>query len=358
MDFTFVIIPVVMAVIFFFAFRPLWKSRMLARQLAKTGKPELGSVVSVSQTGTTINSVPLMAVTVDIHAAGEPPRRILIKQLMQLGNIPSVGDMLYVIVDPAKPDEGLLAGAAPKPQPQATSNYAFTAANAPASQQGQTEQQRLDLLSISPILRERGKPAIATVLAIRPQQAPNVTFDLEIDAIGAPKRKVTITQAMFGEAYQTGERLYLLVDPDNPQSMAILPLSAVGGQHLPHSMNRLDAIVLGPQILQVGAKAKGTVTDVKQIPLGDPALEAKGYTRYHLKVHIVPDNGSAPYDAEQDLSFIRPERAARIAVVGAEVPIRYDPEDPQCFATDSFALGYPDPYAQVQADMKAILAAK
>ena len=180
-----------------------------------------------------------------------------------------------------------------------------------------------------------------------------VTFDLEIDAINAPRRKVTITQAMFGEAYRNGERAYLLVDPENPDSIALMPLSAIENQRLPQGANRLDAVVLGPQILHEGAKGEGTVLSAVEIPMNTPQLAAAGFSRYHLRVHIVPADGSPAYDAEQDLGFTTPEKAQRIAHAGAVVPIRYDANDPQSFVTDSIALGYPDPYEAAKKAMQA-----
>ena len=208
-----------------------------------------------------------------------PRAASVIKQLLPLGQIPSVGDVIYVLVDLAHPDVAMYAGT---PKTQMTSNYGPPVAT---PEQGQTEQQRLDLISLSPRLREHGKLAIATILAIRPQQPPMVTFDLEIDAINAPKRKVTVSQAMFGEAYKNGERIYLLVDPDDPASIALMPLSALGNQHLPQGANRLDANVLGPQVLHEGAKAEGTILSATQIPVATPQLAAAGFSRYHLRVH-------------------------------------------------------------------------
>ena len=167
---------------------------------------------------------------------------------------------------------------------------------------------------------------------------------------------MTVTQAMFGEAYKAGERIYLLVDPDNPESIAIVPLSAVDNQRIPQGANRLDALVLGPQILHEGAKAQGTILASTQIPINTPQLAAMGFTRWHLRVHIVPEDGSTPYDAEQDISFSTPEKAQRLGTVGNTVPIRYDSNNPQSFVTDSIALGYPDPYEATLAALKVKLA--
>ena len=350
--FSFLVPIAITAVVLFFVLRPILKMRNVNKQLMKSGTPELGTVVNAGQTGLSVNQVQQIRLDVDLHAAGEATRRVVIKQLLPLGQIPAIGDTIYVIVDPADPTVAMYAG---KPQPTAPAANAY---GPPVASPGapQTEQQRLDIISLSPRLREHGKLAIATILAIRPQQSPLVSFDLEIDAINAPKRKVSVTQAMFGEAYKLGERIYLLVDPDNPQSIAVLPFSMTGNQHLPQGANRLDALVLGPQILHEGAKAQGTILTSTQVPINTPKLAAMGFTRWHLRVHIVPENGETPYDAEQDISFSTPEKAARLGTVGNTVPIRYDSNDPQSFVTDSVALGYPDPYESVLAAMKASLA--
>ena len=352
--FSFLIPILITAVVLFFVLRPILKMRRVNRTLMQSGTPELGTVVNVGQTGLSVNGVQQLRLDVDLHAAGEATRRVVIQQLLPLGQIPSMGDTIYVLVDPANPQTAMYAG---KPQAPAPAANAY---GPPISTPGQpqTEQERLDLISLSPRLREHGKLAIGTILAIRPQQSPLVSFDLEIDAINAPKRKVTVTQAMFGEAYKLGERIYLLVDPDNADSIAIMPLSAVGNQHLPQGANRLDALVLGPQILHEGAKAQGTILTSVQIPINTPQLAAMGFTRWHLRVHIVPENGETPYDAEQDLSFSTPEKAARLGTVGNTVPIRYDSNDPQSFVTDAIALGYPDPYESTLAALKENLAKK
>ena len=350
--FSFLVPIAITALVLFFVLRPILKMRSVNKQLMKSGTPELGTVVNAGQTGLSVNQVQQIRLDVDLHAAGEATRRVVIKQLLPLGQIPAIGDIIYVIVDPADPTVAMYAG---KPQPAAPAANAY---GPPVSAPGapQTEQQRLDIISLSPRLREHGKLAIATILAIRPQQSPLVAFDLEIDAINAPKRKVSVTQAMFGEAYKTGERIYLLVDPDNPQSIAVLPLSMTRNQHLPQGANRLDALVLGPQILHEGAKAQGTILAATQISISTPQLAAMGYTRWHLRVHIVPENGETPYDAEQDIAFSTPEKLARLGTVGNTVPIRYDSNDPQSFVTDSMALGYPDPYEGMLAAMKDSLA--
>ncbi len=338
------IVPlIIVGVVFWFAVLPFFRMRAKIKHLTEVGVPEVATVVEISQTGTTLNQVPQMRVVLDIQQAGEAPRRVTTKQLIDLGSMPRAGDLVYVVVDPKDPNSLQIAGA-PKTQ-----------LHQPPPQPVMTDQQTLDTIGLSPRLREHGKLAVATVLAVNPGQGSATRFEIEIDAIGAPKRRVTVDQVMYGDSYSAGERVYCLVDPDDPNIVALMPLSLIGGQRLPQGANRLDAVVRGPEILRSGATAQGTVQEATQIPMHNPVLEARGFSRWHLKVHIVPDNGDPAYDAEQDITYTTQEKASRLAKVGAVVPIRYDSNDPQCFVTNSIALGYPDPYADAVKAMQDTL---
>ena len=70
------------------------------------------------------------------------------------------------------------------------------------------------------------------------------------------------------------DRIYLLVDPENPTSTAILPISLTGSNKLPRGANRLDALVLGPEILKTGARGQGMIEEATQIRMSNPLLEA------------------------------------------------------------------------------------
>lgn len=58
------------------------------------------------------------------------------------------------------------------------------------------------------------------------------------------------------------------------------------GQRIPAMANRLDPLVLGPQILQDGAKATGTIVSAVPQPMNNPALEAKGCSKWQLVVDV------------------------------------------------------------------------
>jgi hypothetical protein len=111
--------------------------------------------------------------------------------------------------------------------------------------------------------------------------------------------------------------------------------------------------------LREGAKATGTILAADRVPLGTPALEAQGFSRWHLRAHVVPASLDArPYDAEMTLSLTSPDKVQKMASVGAVVPIRYDSADPQSFVIDSVAMGYPDPYAAALAAYAAAAGTK
>jgi len=91
----------------FFVVRLIMRSAQRA-QLIQNGQLANGKVVSISQTGTSVNQVPEMQVTVDVDLGGQP-RRVTFRQLIDLGSMPRAGESVYVMVDPANPDRATLA---------------------------------------------------------------------------------------------------------------------------------------------------------------------------------------------------------------------------------------------------------
>jgi len=107
-------------------------------------------------------------------------------------------------------------------------------------------------------------------------------------------------------------------------------------------------LVLGPQLLTLGAKATGMVESVKQIPLANDPMASKGFSKWELVLTVKPALGLVvPYKANLTIALTSKEKADKIAYEGAEVPLRYDPNDLQTISIDSPAMGYPDPYAEV-----------
>jgi hypothetical protein len=82
--------------------------------------------------------------------------------------------------------------------------------------------------------------------------------------------------------------------------------------------------------------------------MNNPALEAKGCSKWQLVIDEKPEDGTPAYQATLVISFTNPEKALRAARVGADVPLRYDPMDRQTLAIDSIAMGYGDPYEAVR----------
>lgn len=313
--------------------------------MLRHGQLAVGRVVEISQTGMTVNQVPVMRLVVDIESAGEQPRRIKIRQLIDLGSMPRAGDRVYVLLDPKNPDKGTLA---PSPSGAGIKVTGTPAEGGQSSEVDLNTDSARDVVALSPRLREHGKLGIAKLVSISPTTTTARQLVLDIDTIGAPPRRVTATQIIIGKPPSIGERVYILVDPDDPGIVALVPPSMTGGQSLPATANRLDPLVLGPEILRQGAQAKGVVTSALEQPMANPELAAKGCSKWKLVIDVTPDDGSPPYRATLVTALSSREKTERIARVGAQVPLRYDPADRQTFAIDSIALGYGDPCEAVR----------
>ena len=192
-----------------------------------------------------------------------------------------------------------------------------------------------------------GELGVAEVISISSMATGSPEVYLELDAIGAPKRRVS-AQPLAGQDLERGDRVYVRLNPDDDQTVTILPPSMTGGQTLPRDGNRLDVLVLGPQILKSGDKAMGIVKSAEAVPLANAALAGRGFSKWRLQLDVRPERGW-PYNAELTIALSTPEKAARIAHAGAEVPLRYDPEDPKTLSIDSIEMGYGDPYEAMQA---------
>jgi hypothetical protein len=319
--------------------------RRRRRHLLRHGQMAVGRVIEISQTGITVNQVPMMRLVVDVERAGEQPRRIKIRQLIDLGSMPRAGDRVYVLLDPKNPEKGTLA---PSPSGAGIKVSGIPAKGGPSSEVDLNTDIARDVIALSPRLREHGKLGIAKLVSISPTTTTAKQLVLDIDTIGTPPRRVTTTQIIDGTPPLIGERVYILVDPDDPNIVALVPRSMTGGQSLPATANRLDPLVLGPEILRRGARAAGIVTSALEQPMANPALAAKGCSKWQLVIDVTPDDGSPPYQSTLVTAFSNREKTERIARVGAQVPLRYDPADRQTFAIDSIAMGYGDPYEAVR----------
>ena len=83
-------LPLAIPVVILLFFAPM-VLRMLRdvrtkRSVMKRGEPGMARVISIAQTGTTVNQVPEMRLVLDIERAGETPRRVTITQLVDLAS--------------------------------------------------------------------------------------------------------------------------------------------------------------------------------------------------------------------------------------------------------------------------------
>ncbi len=221
-----------------------------------------------------------------------------------------------------------------------------TAAAATAAQAGLTS-----VSSSSPSGISRENLGVGEILSISSLATGNPEATLELDAIGAPKRRV-VAPLSEGHGLTRGDRIYVLLDPSDPSVVTLAPASMTGVKVLPAGANRLDPLVLGPQLLESGAKASGIVKAAESVPMAEPALAARGFSKWRLELEVTPESGW-PYRAELTISLSTPEKAARIAHAGAEVMLRYDPDDTKTVSIDSIAMGYGNPYEALSRPMSS-----
>ena len=332
------IVPLIAFGIMFLVFRPVYLRYRNRRQLLSTGNLGVADVVSSSQTGVSINRQPEMRVVLDVENTGGTPRRVEVKQVFDLGSIPRAGDRVYVLSDPTNPANVVLA-------PAGTGEQLRTAMAAAPGASSLTNVQVQDMLALTPALQQANNMGVIKLVSVTPGPGSNTQFVGDIDAIGQPPRRVTFSQMVQGgQVPPAGTRTYVFIDPANPNTIALVPPSLLNGHTLPTGANRLDPLVLGPQILKDGAKATGLVNTSQEVPLGDASLAARGITKWALGMTVTPDNGQPAYPAQLTISLLNQERVARMTPVGTKLPLRYDPLDPQTFSIDGPAMGYPNPY--------------
>ncbi|AOJ07421.1 hypothetical protein [Burkholderia mayonis] len=75
-------------------------SSVRAQTVVKSGYEAIADVVNIGQTGVTLNNVPMMRIDLRIHHNGAS-WDVTIKQFIDLGNIPRIGERVRVMVDPA-----------------------------------------------------------------------------------------------------------------------------------------------------------------------------------------------------------------------------------------------------------------
>ncbi|HXM01166.1 MAG TPA: hypothetical protein VN939_01095, partial [Chthoniobacterales bacterium] len=165
------------------------------RQLLQHGEIAVARLVTISQTGTSINDVPEMRLVVDVERAGEPPRRITFAQLIDLGSMPRAGERVYILVDPKDANRATLA-----PSPSGAGiKVATVSANGGSSAEVDLSNDSVrDVVALSPRLREHGKLGIAKVISISATATTATQLVLDIDSIGVASRRIVVTQIIDG----------------------------------------------------------------------------------------------------------------------------------------------------------------
>ena len=215
-----------------------------------------------------------MRLSLQIENVGGKPRQIEIKQLVDLGSIPRAGDKVYVLIDPKDPDNVVLSST-----PYTSDNVQTKILESDGKT---TDTVNLNgnmvngYLALTPELRKKGKLGVATIVSVIPAGGRSSQITMDIDNIGQAAKRVIITQPVDGYPLTAGNRVYYMYDPENPEMMALAPSAMMGGMNLGTGTNRLDPLVLGPQLIKAGAKAGGTVISAQEVDLANPLLTQKG----------------------------------------------------------------------------------
>ncbi|MGI4731084.1 MAG: ribosomal protein L7/L12 [Janthinobacterium lividum] len=185
---------------------------------------------------------------------------------------------------------------------------------------------------------DRANLGLGEVLSVSSLTGSRVAT-IELDAIGSPKRRVTADLPANAEVGR-GDRVYVRLDPNDLAIAALVPDLAP-----PTTANRLDPLVLQPMLLAHGEQGKAVVRNAESIPPPSAAGAGAGASSWRLDLEVTPRSGF-PYRAEIVTTVSTPEKAARICHAGAEVPVRYDPNEPKTVIVDGAAMGFAPPPQQ------------
>lgn len=321
---------------------PLARTAAKRRAILRNGELKTAEILSIRQTGTMINNTPMMHLELQVPQGSGFQRRS-VRHLIDLGQMPRVGERVYVMVDRSDPGRIAYVGLSPDLSSETRQDATDGPPPSPAA-------------IAKRLLKADGyRLGIATVLDVQ-RDGKRRLLRLELDALAAGKRIVTAPSPAKGVRPQLGERLYVLVNDADPARVELLPPILTSGRNMPRGAGRLDPLVLGPQLLREGAIATGTVISADRVSLPLSLIDGQRGTRWQLRLRVVPhDQSMPPFEAEPLVTFTDTERADRICRENATVALRYDPDDLQTVATDPISEGLADPYLPAQAAFRQAL---
>ena len=321
-SFTFLLPILILAAIFV----PMILRRLRKAKAEREGKIMIGMVREVHQTGTYINEQPVLRVLMDAQSADGQQLQTTLKQVFSLVDPPRAGMQLPIVLNPQNPAE------------------AFLASDRALQRNDRTAEVLRSVAAVPPKMRGN-KPCVGDIVAITPLPDGKSSYQVDVVRINRKPDTVFCTQQFApGEAaFSVGDRVYLVTDAEvPPRSGYIMPLSFSAGLRIPKTGNRLDSQVLADELLFSGAKATGTLQTAVEEPL-PPGYRERGFSKWTLALHVVPDDGSRSYDATLSIGASTPEKAARLTEFGAKLPLRYDTNDLLMVTVDTIAMGFGDP---------------
>jgi|GEM_PF-2075283 len=109
------------------------------------------------------------------------------------------------------------------------------------------------------------------------------------------------------------------------------------GRPLPGAANGGTTPEQAAALLDSGEQATARVVAVQDVDISGTSQSASGTSFADITFEVQRKDGSF-YKTSSRIGFSNPERKARIAIIGAELPVRIDPKDTSRIAIDTKAL--------------------
>ncbi len=210
-------------VFIFFVFRSFLGPEVARRNLLANGEPAEATVISLAETGFTVNRIyPMVDLELEVRRTGQQPYRVKSRFMVSRLDVPQIqpGSVIGVTVNRDDPSE-VAIGAGPAAAAQVSLS---------PEQERETGEWLKKLDDANQELIARGVGSAATILAATPLgilvngENPAMKFLLEVLPGDRPSFKAEAT-AFVAEAsvskYQPGQTIYVKFDPDDLTRVAV-----------------------------------------------------------------------------------------------------------------------------------------
>jgi hypothetical protein len=212
-----------MAAVFYFAFKAVLGPEVERRRLLETGEPAEATILTVEDTGITVNEIyPVVKVLLEVRPQGRPPYQAETQMMINRMDIPHIQPGLVVPVkfDPRRPQHVAVVK---------QDEIAAATGTGPAEARG-AEQMVVSADQANKALLQSGEPAQAKILQAQPLGIevngpnPGMRFVLEVYPASRPvfqaETIAVIAQASIPK-YQPEKMVFVKFDPGDITKVAI-----------------------------------------------------------------------------------------------------------------------------------------